>query len=201
MADLAARVSAFLPGWTIRGATLAMPGGLGRAMDGLLRPYLYPFFMASGYFTGGVLPKRLAALDLAARRLPPFGADPALPALIGEIALAGAAQAGLALCDATLLLAAHGSKVSPASRDATLNLVRTLRSALPFGSIIAGFLEEPPYLSDAARGLGPSICLPLFALKAGHAGIDVPERLSAAGFTGSANADDTLADFLQALAA
>ncbi len=47
-----------------------------------------------------------------------------------------------------------------------------------------GFVEETPSLADAARDLTPAICLPFFALRAGHVVDDVPAALAEAGFTG-----------------
>lgn len=184
MAALGAQVADLLPGWTLRGATLASPGSLPRALDGLAGPMVYPLFMAEGYFTGEVLPRRLKDIPVAARQLPAFGTDPALPALIAEAALLGACQGGLILEETALLLAAHGSQVSPASKQATLALAETLAGSLPFRAIVTGFIEEAPFLGDAAGGLGPALCLPLFTLNAGHVLKDVPEALAEAGFAG-----------------
>jgi sirohydrochlorin ferrochelatase len=184
MADLASRVSALLPGWTVRGATLASPGSLSGALGGLAQPLVYPFFMAEGYFTAGVLPGRLRDIHPAARQLPAFGSDPDIPALAGAAAMSCAHDHGLAQEETALLLAAHGSQVSPASRIATLALARTLSTALPFRAVVTGFIEEAPHLADAARGLGQAICLPLFTLNAGHVIADVPEALASAGFSG-----------------
>ena len=54
----------------------------------------------------------------------------------------------------------------------------------PFRRIVAGFIEEDPYLHDAAKGLESAICLPLFSLDAGHVREDVPEALARAAFRG-----------------
>lgn len=184
MAELAGQVSARLPGWTVRSATLASPGSLAEALEGLAEPLVYPFFMAEGYFTGEVLPRRLAELPVAARQVPAFGSDPHLAELAGRAAMNGARDAGLKAETSTLLLAAHGSQVSPASRLATLRLAEVLRATLPFRAVVAGFIEEAPFLTDTAGGLGPAICLPLFTLSAGHVLGDVPEALAEAGFEG-----------------
>jgi sirohydrochlorin ferrochelatase len=184
LAALAAEVEAGLPGWRVRGATLAAPGSLATALDGFSRPLVYPFFMAEGYFTGEVLPRRLREMHPAARQLPAFGSDPELPRLVSEAALAGTRDAGLRPETTALLLAAHGSQVSPASRMATLKLAEILSAASPFRAIVTGFIEEAPFLTESAQGLGDAICLPLFTLNAGHVIDDVPEALAEAGFTG-----------------
>ena len=184
MAALAAEVAASLPGWTVRGATLALPGSLQEALEGLVHPLVYPFFMAEGYFTGEVLPRRLSQFAVATRQLPAFGSDPDLPRVVGEAATEGARNAGLDPSSSTLLLAAHGSQVSPASRMATMQLAETLSASLPFRSIIVGFIEEQPFLTDAAQGRQDTICLPLFTLSAGHVLNDVPGALADAEFNG-----------------
>lgn len=185
MAALAAQAAARLPGWTVRGATLASPHSLSDATRGFTRPLIYPFFMAEGYFTGEVLPRRLEQLSVPCRQLPAFGSDETLPGLIGKAALAGAAEAGLQPGSSTLLLAAHGSQVSPASRLATLRLAELLSGTLAFRAIVPGFIEEAPFLTDAARGIGAALCLPLFTLSAGHVLGDVPDALAEADFEGA----------------
>lgn len=186
MADLAHRVAALLPGREIRGATLAQPGALAAAVTALgADARIYPFFMAKGWFTGVELPRRLkttAHPDLI--RLDPFGIDPALPALMAQVAEAGAAAAGLAPKAATLLLAAHGSRTSKRSADSTWAMAEEMRSRTRFARVAVGFVEEAPFLQEAATGLGPAVCLPFFALRAGHVEGDLPEALAAAGFDG-----------------
>lgn len=184
MARLASEVAALSPGWTIRGATLASPAALARAFAGLARPVVYPFFMADGFLTSELLPRRVAAITACARQMPAFGSDPAMAPLAGEAALAGARRAGLEPKETTLLLAAHGSPHWPASRLATLALARSLAAALPFRAVRCGFLEEEPFLAEAGRNLGRAVCLPLFTLRAGHVSQDVPRALARAGFAG-----------------
>ncbi|MDT8855583.1 CbiX/SirB N-terminal domain-containing protein [Paracoccaceae bacterium Fryx2] len=178
---LARAVSAYLPGWQVQGATLAAPGALEAAAAELPGALIYPFFMAEGFFTRTTLPRRLAAAGAAeARQLPAFGSDAALPGLM--------LQAALAACDdpaaTTLLIAAHGSQVSRASAVITQMVVAGLAAQGRFRAVTAGFIEEAPLLADVARLSGPALCLPFFALRAGHVSDDVPEALAEAGFTG-----------------
>ncbi|MDX5358008.1 MAG: cobalamin biosynthesis protein CbiX [Rhodobacterales bacterium] len=183
---LAAQVGAHLPGWTVLGATLAMPGALETALDQVgPDAMIYPFFMAQGWFTGRELPRRLTAAGARGRRqLDPFGTDPDLPALMARVATDGAATHGLPPRASTLLLAAHGSKVSRTSADSTYAMADHLRRLTDFAHIEVGFVEESPFLDDAARIDGPALCLPFFALRAGHVAGDVPEALAKAGFSG-----------------
>ena len=182
---LAAQVQAQLPGWQVLGATLAAPGALETALDRLgPGALIYPFFMAQGWFTGRELPRRLALAGAGAlRQLDPFGTDPDLPGLMARVALDGARQAGLDPAASTLLLAAHGSKVSRTSADSTYAMADHMRRLTSF-TVTVGFVEEPPFLTDTARIDGPAICLPFFALRAGHVAGDVPDALDQAGFSG-----------------
>lgn len=184
VAALAARVAALLPGWQVLGATLAAPGALEQALHAHPPALIYPLFMAEGWFTRTALPRRLAAAGTTARQLPAFGTDPALADLVAEAALIGARAAGLSLHQTTLLLAAHGSPTSTASETATRALAATLATRHAFAAVTLGFLEQPPFLTDAARNLAPALCLPLFAQRAGHVARDLPAALAEAGFTG-----------------
>jgi sirohydrochlorin ferrochelatase len=161
-----------------------MPGSLEAAVSDLHSPLVYPFFMADGYFTGRVLPERLAQRAPGAQILTPFGSDPALASLMIRCALDGARDADLDPRGTALLIAAHGSKISGSSKNTALAMAKLLASQTPFRRVNIGFIEEKPYLAAAARGLGPAICIPFFALKAGHVEDDVPGALAEAGFNG-----------------
>ena len=116
MQRLAGAVGAYLPGWQLRGATLAAPGALEQALDGLDAPLIYPFFMAEGWFTKTVLPQRLAQAGRPnLRQLPAFGSDPGLAALVAAQVQAACKAQGWQLQDSALLLAAHGSQRARAS--------------------------------------------------------------------------------------
>ena len=184
--SLAARVADLLPDWQIRGATLAAQGALEAALkDSPPDTFVYPFFMAEGWFTGKELPRRLKALQAdKVRQLAPFGTDPNLPKLIAEVTLQAAEDAGYAPRNTTLLLAAHGSKVSRASANTTYAMAEIMRARTPFAKVTTGFVEEAPFLANAAKDLGQAICLPFFALRAGHVSGDLPEALAEARFTG-----------------
>lgn len=185
LAALAAAIAARMTGWRVRGATLAAPGALEAALAGLVAPVVFPFFMAEGWFTGRELPRRLAAAGAGGlRRLRPFGTLPGLVALCREAARAGAAAAGIDPGGATLILAAHGSAVSRTSTLTAEATAAALRETAGFARVVTGYIEEPPFLADAAAGARPGVCLPFFALAAGHVTGDVPEALARAGFTG-----------------
>lgn len=176
---LAARIT--VPGCTVRGATLAMPGALDVADDATL---IYPLFMAQGWFTRSELPRRLALAGAPkARILPPFGADPGLPTLCRRLLTQAATAQGWSLDATHILLAAHGSGRSRAPAQAARDMARDLAPL----TVTCGFIEEPPFIAEAARDLPPqTICLPLFASRAEHVTDDLPQALARAGFKGIA---------------
>nr|WP_278248506.1 CbiX/SirB N-terminal domain-containing protein [Paracoccus nototheniae] len=112
----------------------------------------------------------------------PFGTDPGLPGLITDIAAQAAQAQGWDLASVTLLLSAHGSQRSQASHDITMALADTL--APHFARVVPGFVEQEPFIADAAQGLDRAISLPLFALRAEHVLDDLPQALDQAGFSG-----------------
>ncbi|MDT8345494.1 MAG: cobalamin biosynthesis protein CbiX, partial [Thermohalobaculum sp.] len=76
MQALAAHVAGHLPGWRVRGATLAAPGALAAALAGLggAPVLVYPHFMSDGWFVSDELPRRLAGAGGAgAEVLAPLG--------------------------------------------------------------------------------------------------------------------------------
>ena len=176
---LAAEVALYLPEARVDGATLAMPGALDRAAVARL---VYPMFMAEGWFTRSELPRRLQLAGAEATEiLPPFGSDPGLPALCRLLLSRAAKAQGWPLEKTRVLLAAHGSGRSRAPSEAARRMARDLHPL----TATCGFIEEAPFLADAARDLpSRSICLPLFATRAEHVTDDLPRALSKGGFRG-----------------
>lgn len=178
--ELARQVAKCDPGCEVLGATLAMPGALEICDNDSL---IYPMFMAEGWFTRTELPRRLAAIGAgSARIMRPFGTEPALPSLITSKVREAAIAEGWQPSKTTLLLTAHGSQRSQASFKITNLLADQL--APDFARVITGFVEQAPFIADAAKGLAQAINLPLFALRAEHVTDDLPEALDAAGFNG-----------------
>jgi len=184
MKRLAEEVARALPGSCVRGATLAKPDSLRDSLQGLANPAIYPLFMAEGWFTRRELPRRLAALSVDAPILPPFGVDPALPDLIARAVQESAKTYRIEPEKADLILAAHGSKVARRSKDSAYAMAATLRGRLSFWRIRVALIEEPPFLTDVASESRIGLCLPFFALRAGHVEEDIPQALESAGFHG-----------------
>lgn len=176
---LAQQVAAHLPHIAVEGTTLAMPGALDMADDDTL---IYPMFMAEGWFTRTELPRRLGLAGAAhARILPPFGSDPGLPDLCRNLLADAAKTHGWPLDQTHILIAAHGSGRSRAPEQAARKMARDLAPL----TTTCGFIEETPFITDAAANLpAQTICLPLFASRAEHVTDDLPKALAAAGFVG-----------------
>ncbi len=186
LARVAAAVGALLPGWVVKAATLAAPGALERALLSLTDPVIVPLFMADGFFTRVLLPGRLGKAGQAGLpTLPPFGLWPETAAIAARAAIAAAGARGWQTGKTTLLLAAHGSGKGPLAAEAARTIAARIARHASFAAMPLGFIEEPPFLADAARGMpAQSLCLPLFVARWGHVRDDVPAALAEAGFPG-----------------
>lgn len=187
MRELAQQVAALLPGRRVAGTTLAAPGGLERALaEAGGAPVVYPLFMSDGWFVSDALPERLMRAGCSdASIATPLGLDPAVRALCLGMAVDAVAGLALAAEETALLLAAHGSPTDPRPRQAAERAARHIAEGGAFRTVTTGFVDEPPYIANAARLDGPAICLPFFATRAGHVATDLPGALAAAGFAGA----------------
>lgn len=184
---LADRVAARLHGWTVRGATLAGRGTLKATLDtlGSQQVSIYPLFMSDGWFVSRELPRRIGELcDSAFAMLSPLGLDPSVHALCLDCVRRAASERDLSLEETTILLAAHGSPSDPRPREAAEKAARFIAAAGLFRDVRVGFVDEVPYLAEAARLNGPALCLPFFAGHAGHVDVDLPRALAEAAFPG-----------------
>lgn len=182
--EFSVKVAAFLPGWRVRSATLAAPNSLERQLAGMSAGALvFPMFMSDGWFVSKVLPRRLQ--DAAVQILPPFGFLKTLPDLAANIAKNRMQTNGWDASKGHLLLAAHGSARGDKAAQSTYDFVTILRPRLPDMTISVGFIEQAPFLPDAAKDLPPqSLCLPFFALQGEHCLNDIPQSLTQANFEG-----------------
>ncbi len=176
-------------GWRVASATLAAPGALERALDGVPDALIYPLFMADGWFTQVNLPERMEKAGIhatSARILAPFGCDPALWDLALRAAKEGAQARGLAASACDLVLAAHGAKNNADVARAARRIADHVAAGGAFRAVHLGFVEEAPFLPEAARAAqAPALCLPLFAAGGEHVREDVPVLLREGGFEGA----------------
>ena len=150
--------------------------------------YLVPLFMSGGYFVKTRIPE-LFGLEQGQRQeaqrqvfqCEALGTDPALAdvvsAMVGEVVAAANCNRG----EIHLLLVAHGSSKSPASREAARMQQRTLMARQEFADVSVAFLSEPPFLESWLREQpdtgAPLVIVGLFSADGPHAAIDVPEIL------------------------
>lgn len=184
VADLAARVERRIPGWRVRGVTLAMRGALETALsETSAPPVVYPLFMSDGWFTATELPRRLAGRAL--RVAQPLGLDPALADLAAGAIAGQAAECGWSIDSVVLVIAAHGSGRSDNAARATRRFAARIGRRLPFSALRIGYVEQEPSIGSAAAASGTrAICLPFFAARGGHILKDIPDELDRARFAG-----------------
>jgi sirohydrochlorin ferrochelatase len=143
---------------------------------------VYPLFASSGYFTRDRLVHLLDAADDGTRKvemLPPLGLDPGLPDVVVACARQAAHTHDFRPETCTVILLAHGSRRDPASRQATEHMAREVARTSAFPDVRIAFLEERPFLDEAAREVsGPAIVVGLFSGEGMHGAKDAP-RLTA----------------------
>lgn len=184
LAELARKIAVHLPQWQVHSATLASKGQLEQVLSTLEHGALvYPMFMAKGWFVTSALPKRLG--DAQVTVVDPLGLDPALPDIAVDALTEAALGQGWDLAQTTVLLAAHGSGRSQQPAQMARDFANAIAERVQVSDIRVGFVEEEPFIDQAAAGCGPmSICLPLFACPGFHTTQDVPEALDKASFPG-----------------
>lgn len=152
--------------------------------SGARRVAVYPLFMADGYFMrkvrDGVSAANLAPDPVV---LDPLGLDPALPNILVGEAAAFAHGKGFDPLRSRLLVVGHGSKLGPASANATRKAAARAALARRFASVTTAFLEEEPFLDDvlAAGGTQPTVVAGFFFGDGMHAGEDVPDAIAETG--------------------
>lgn len=170
---------------------------------------VYPLFLADGYLTRTALPSLLEAS--ASRRqhrsitiLPALGLDPALAELVAVRAAIAAQENRFSLEQTTLVLLAHGSSKSAASRVAAEKLASRARHRRPFYNVRVAFLDEPPSLGEVAREIsGPIVVVGLFVGHGLHGADDASQLMTAlrrndAVFAGNIADFEELADLVAA---
>lgn len=151
---------------------------------GAQRIVVFPLFMADGYFMRKVRERVTAAgLTYAPTILDPLGLDPALPDILVAEAEEVASREGISPSSSRLLIVGHGSKLGPASANATRKVAARAAIARRFASVTTAFLEEEPFLDDMlkAGGAQPAVVAGFFFGDGLHAGEDVPDAIRDTG--------------------
>lgn len=186
IAALAAKVQALMPDWHVRSATLATPDALAtRVAEAGPVGFVYPLFMAGGWFTRVNLPAKLAeAGGTGWKVLPPFGEDPAVQAL--AVTIAREVLAGRDPAECAMLLAAHGSFRSTAPAEVAARMAWKIWAEAGIAQVIPAFIDQQPQIATVAATMPKgAVVLPFFAARGGHVIDDLPEALEEAGFDGT----------------
>lgn len=150
--------------------------------------YLMPLFMSNGYFVKARIPE-MFGLEHGRRQetqrnvfqCEPLGTDPSLANVISVMAGEVIQKADYDKRAIHLLLVAHGSGKSPASREAARMQQQALASRREFADVSIAFLSERPYLDKWLREQRdvktPLVVVGLFSANGPHATVDVPEIL------------------------
>jgi uroporphyrin-III C-methyltransferase len=142
-----------------------------------------PVMTSAGHYADVVLPEALERnrrhASLRLRLTPPVGSHPGIAPLVARRVSELLRMHALDRRETALVLAGHGTRRHPASRETTLALAATLRRRGVAAEIAAGFLDDEPSLSDALGGTRAAAVLVLPFLIGGgsHAGVDVPRHL------------------------
>ena len=140
-----------------------------------------PLFMASGYFTGQVIPREMqlsgrltSAAGRSVRLTPPIGGHPLLARVIVERALEAGAPAGSAV-----VVLGHGTARHSGSSANTLQQVEHVRRIGPFSEVTAAFIDQEPNIRNigALVSARDTVVVPLFIADGWHVGITIPEDL------------------------
>lgn len=147
--------------------------------------YIFPFFMSEGYFVKSKITDVFElencehhSADRDIYQCPALGVDPSMTAILLKMAEESCALYGYSAADVDIVLLAHGSGNSPASRRAAETHVQSLTVLSVFKSVASAFLEEAPRLDDLflEESLPEKvvIVIGLFAAEGPHAMNDVP---------------------------
>lgn len=188
MVSLCARVGKLLPEWNLLPATLASYGSLESALktaDPSHPLLIYPFFMADGWFVVTELRRRIADGPPAQPiYLDPVGLDPGLPEMCARLLKEDCGAAGFDPKETSVILAAHGSPSHKRPGEVARLLAQAIDVRTCFKDVRVGFVDEDPRIADVLKDAGQSVCLPLFALRAGHVLVDLTAAVAEAGFGG-----------------
>ncbi|MDZ4735021.1 MAG: CbiX/SirB N-terminal domain-containing protein [Rhodospirillaceae bacterium] len=147
------------------------------------RIVLVPFLMAAGRAFNVVLPDRLAAARRRGdvRVAAPVGTHPDIARLADTLATEALAQRGWRADEALLLLVAHGTTRDPQSGEAARDHVRAILAAGRFAAVEAGYLDEPPAISDllVGRRVAHAVGIGLFADAGPHGAGDAAAPFTA----------------------
>lgn len=173
------------------------------ALDRLESPdiFVVPVFLSEGYYTQGVVPKRLGVPPVGepdgnrrtawhlrqgsrhVRYCPAVGVHPFMKSLIVRRAERLLSSTGIAPAEAALVVAGHGTLRSATSDASAVAVTAELRKAGVFAEVTCGFLDQPPRLEDAVASLASRhvVVVPFFVAEGMHTRETIPQILGLSG--------------------
>jgi uroporphyrin-III C-methyltransferase len=142
-----------------------------------------PVMTSAGHYADVVLPEALARnrrhSSVRLRITPPVGSHPGIAPLVARRVSELLREHTLSRAETAVLLAGHGTRRHPASRETTLQLGETLRRRGVASRVVAGFLDDEPSLPEAlAEARADAVLVLPFLVGGGsHAGEDVPRAI------------------------
>lgn len=138
-----------------------------------------PDFLAEGYFTRQVIPKKLnlALQHDNIRYCPPVGTHPLMVDLIKDAV--NNVMGDWAPAQTSLLVVGHGSGKNPCSKQTLLSHLNVIRQTSSFAQVVDLWLEEIPLVrswSEVATQQNV-IILPFLLNDGQHGGWDIPAEL------------------------
>lgn len=149
-----------------------------KGLDGR-RVLIVPDFLAEGFFTRQVIPRKLAAFPAwkKATYCPPVGTHPMMVELI-DTAAAGLLDDWLPE-ETSLLVIGHGSGKNACSKQTLLSHLQDVRGIGRWGQVADLWLEEPPRVGEWREVAvhNQVIVVPYLLNDGQHGGWDIPDDL------------------------
>ncbi|MBO6824921.1 MAG: sirohydrochlorin cobaltochelatase [Sneathiella sp.] len=153
--------------------------------------FILPFFMSDGFFVRKKIPEIFGLEDRLRRdenrsliQCDAIGVDAELAEIVIDSVKEQTKKLRVTDKDVSVLLVAHGSQKSTASREAALFQRDQVRARSLFERVEVALLEEPPLIIDMLRTLEAEgakliIVVGLFSANGPHAAEDVPKAVQA----------------------
>lgn len=188
----------------VRVACVKGEPGLADALAGAERPVTaVPLLMADGFIMRLLRDRLAGEIEVTLRQ--PVGVDPRLAALIAGKATSTCAGRGWPPEASSLLLVGHGTPRHPGSAVTVERHAAVLAAEGTFAEVRTAYLEQSPFLVEAAVSLDrPCVAVGLFVDDGPHGRDDVLDGLADAkvmvAYTGAIGADPAILELIAATA-
>lgn len=151
--------------------------------------YVVPLFISEGYFTEEVVPRELGLdgpapsvtrkLGRTIRYCGPIGTHPWMSRMILRRAEESAGLSDEEARRAGLVIIGHGTERNSNSAEVIYRVAREAEAAGVFGSVRAGFLDQPPEVGEVLEGMREEtvVLVPFFVAEGWHTQETIPDDL------------------------